>query len=354
MKDYDLLRLKSFMSTQHKLVISFYVDQEPFKKGKSTNGSSARRALTKEFERSLKAEMTRKKLTNFKTDIAIDFHFSSSKNNHPDHANLIKNYIDIIRDNLLDDDRQVSVIESYHSLPRSGYIPKGSLRVSISPLGLYNAKNSLIGYYSDSSDTPFSNRQSNENMSPSELVESYKNLMEYSKDKDNKDKLQLLMDKAEEEKVLGHLWPWDFPFELKKPGQEGWLGLDDMLNKCRSDQRGGIIIALPYKNELILKSIQEYFLKVDVKSIKAHTSLDINLEVINWHEQDIDNIFLDVKKVLFNSNIYTGNYTGIRIYRYDDSIDLSPRLKIKLLPPMEISFHIHNLEESVKSAFKED
>lgn len=352
MKDYDLLRLKSFMSVQHKLVMSFYVNQEPFRKGKSTNGSSSRQLLIEEFKKELRVEMKQKHIRNMKTDVAVDFYFSSSKENHPDHANLIKNYIDIIRDNLLDDDRQVSVIESYHSLPRSRHTPKGSLRVRISPLGLYKGKSSLLRYYSDSNEKPYSNRQSSEDMSPAELVTLYKDLLVHTKSRESRDAIRLLMKKAEEEKVLGHLWSWDFPFELKKSGQEDWLGMNDILSRCRSEQVG-IVVALPYTTESISKATQKHLLERGVASITVHTTLDINVEVINWQVQDIDNIFVDVKKAIFNSKIYTGGYTGVRIYRYNDDINPSQRLRIKLLPSMDIFFHVNSLEESVKEAFKD-
>ncbi len=355
-RDYDLMRLKSFMSSRHSRVLCFSVDQEPFKKGGSTSATNRRKVLVEAFANSLLEEMQRKKLKKLKADVALDFYFSSSEDSHPDHTSLIKNYVDIVRDVVLDDDRQVSVIESYHAQPKENFRPgKGSLRVTITPMGIYEAKHALLQSVTDSSHRSISQRLSSEDDSPDELIEVYEWALKSAKDEKSKAMTKHTIERLHEEKAMGYFWPYDFPFNFTSK-LWGDLGMNKMLEKWRSEQRG-IIIPIPYTAQNIVDETKKYLAQRGISAIQAHQSIDINIEVINWSienvSKDIDNIFIDVKKAYFNSGIFAGSFGGVRIYRYEDKLDSTPRLRIKLLLPLEVFFHIRGLEEQADEKFRE-
>lgn len=335
-RDYDLLRLKSFMSNRHARVLYFSVDQEPFKKGGSTSATNRRKALVKAFADSLTEEMQRKKLKKLRADVALDFYFSSAEDSHPDHTSLIKNYVDIVRDVVLDDDRQVSVIESYHAKPKEGFKPdKGRLQVTITPMGIYEAKHALLKNFTDSSQRSISQRLSSEDDDPQELIEMYEWVLKSAKDEKSKADIANVIERLREEKVMGYFWPYDFPFNFSSK-LWGDFGMNKMLAKWRSEQRG-IVIPIPYTTQSIIDETKKYLARRGVDTIQAHQSIDINIEVINWSvenvSKDIDNIFIDIKKAYFNSGVFVGSFNGVRIYRYEDKLNDKPRLRIKLLPP---------------------
>lgn len=356
MIDYDLMRLKSYMSSLHSRILYFSVDQEPFKKGGSTSGTNRRKALVQAFSDSLAEEMGRKKISKMRANVAIDFYFSSSEKTHPDHTSLIKNYIDIIRDVLLDDDFQVSVIESYHSRPGHGGSDRmPSLRVVITPMGIYEAKHALLQRYTDPNERAISQRFSNEDDSPDELVEMYEHVLSRAKDEKSKAEIGSMIERIKEERAFSYFWPYDFPFNFSSK-LWGDFGLNAMFAQWRSEQRG-ITIALPYTAESIVEATAQFLAARKLQSFTAHSALDVNIEVVNWDtpgvSKDIDNIFIDIKKAYFNAGICRVPFSGVRIYRYSDKLNPASRMRIKFLPPLEIFFHIHGIEDQAEEKFRE-
>ncbi len=356
MRDYDLMRLKSYMSSLHNRVLYFSVDQEPFKKGGSTSGTNRRKALVGAFADSLVEEMRRKKISKMRANVALDLYFSSTEKTHPDHTSLIKNYVDIIRDVLLDDDFQISVIESYHSRPGHGGSDRApSLRVIITPMGIYEAKHALLQRYTDPNERAISQRLSSEDNSPDELIEMYEWVLGRAKDEKSRTETQDMIERIKEERAFSYFWPYDFPFNFSSKVWDDF-GLNAMYAQWRSEQRG-ITVALPYTAESIVEATTQFLSARRLQSFTAHSALDINIEVINWNtpgvSKDIDNIFIDIKKAYFNAGICRVPFSGVRIYRYTDKLNPVSRMRIKFLPPLEIFFHIHGIEDQAEEKFSE-
>lgn len=354
--DYDLLRLKSYMSMLHNRILHFCVNQEPFKKGGSTSATNRRKALVQAFSDKLSDEMKHKNISKMRANVAIDFFFSSTEKTHPDHTSLIKNYVDIIRDVLLDDDFQVSVIESYHSRPDNYATARPPwLRVTIIPMGIYEDKHALLQRYTDPNERAISHRLSGIEDLPDELVEMYQHVLDQAENETSKVEIRCMIERIKEERALSYFWPYDFPFNFYSK-LWGDLGLNTMYEKWRSEQKG-IIVALPYTIDSVIKETAQFLTACKVQSFIAHSSLDINIEVINWNipgaSKDIDNIFIDIKKAYFNSGICKIPFSGIRIYRYDDRLNPTSRMRIKFLSPLDISSHIHGIEEQAKEKFSE-
>jgi|GEM_PF-3307772 len=356
-RDYELLRLKSFMSFMHPRVLYFHVDQEPFKKPISRNP-----AATQAFKDALLEEVSRKKFNKFRSNVAIDFFFASTEHTYPDHINLIKNYVDIIRDTVLEDDRQVSLIESYHSRPSEGFTPsKASLSVRITSMRMYEATHALMAKYSDFNDTfRYSHRHANEDMSVNEVVDLYSTMAEKAKAKGDNDLAESythIIQEAKEERALSLLMPYDLPFDFSSKYWD-MAGFNATFKHWRNES-GGIVISAPgpqqsFADAVIIQAVKDYLNKRGIDKFKARKILDMNLEVINWHDKDVDNIFIQLKKALQNSGLFDGTYNGIRIYRYADDIDPTPRIRIKFLAPMDIFNVIHTLERQVEEKFEEN
>lgn len=344
------------MSFMHPRVLYFHVDQEPFKKPISRNP-----AATQAFKDELLEEVSRKKFNKFRSNVAIDFFFASTDRTYPDHINLIKNYVDIIRDTVLEDDRQVSLIESYHSHPSESFTPsRASLSVRITSMRMYETTHALMAHYSDFNETfRNSHRHSNDDMSVDEVVELYGGIAEDAKEKGNTElatSYLRMTQEAKEEKALSLLMPYDLPFDFSSKYWD-MAGFNATFKQWRNES-GGVVINAPgpqqsLSSDDIVQAIQEFLTKAGISRFEARKIIDINLEVINWNEKDIDNIFIQVKKALQNSGLFDGTYNGIRIYRYDDDINPAPRIRIKFLAPMDIFNVIRNIEQQVEEEFKD-
>lgn len=349
----DLIRYKLYRLGSHPKTLSIYIPQEPFGKIKK-GGKIKHKMLVEQFNQVMQEIVAGKNFSKFHSQIAVKFYFISDNKTSPDHTTLIKNYLDIIDELVLDDDRQVDAIESYHSTPS---IIRGNkkpgLHVKIMPMGNYIDQYSILlnrsNFYSNDN---ISSRLLNREYSLQDNLTIFNNAIKYTEDTEEKMNFEKMRDMCKEEAAFDRLTPYDFPCNFSRTNSLIGHRIDEMHLKSRS-KSSGIIIPAPYNSDSINQCIKNHLDKWDISGLVAHDDIDINLEVINWPGKDIDNIMIDIKKTLFNSDLYNKSISGIRILRYQDSYNSNERLRIKILPSHDIINTISSLEDQIEEQINE-
>lgn len=310
-----------------------FVEQEPFQKGR-LNAAKA----SADFRSALAEAMRRSRVKYFTAEVAIEFMFASESPNAPHHHKLIKNYVDLIDEMLLRDDRQVRIIESTHlSRPsRSDVARRPLIQATVMPFRLYREKHYLLWRHDD-------DWYGEHDCYPEPLDYSVWNeLIESATHDEEREALTAIRECEREEEILWSLTRRDNPIH-----NEILKELDLRLPRIPDPRE--LVFPLPLAD--CASTIEGYKRTTGVETIAHQIAVDLNIEIAHFPNKDIDNLYIDIVHAMRRSRLISSPIGDVRVYRIETDAGV-PEARVKLLKPFAVHNYSHDVDEAMERALE--
>lgn len=250
-------------------------------------------------------------MSRYRGKVAILFQFAPN-GERPSNYRLIKNYIDLVKDVALQDDRQVEVVVS-EIIPAE---KEPDLQVTIIPMHLYKAQfdlgRQLRGIDNDDDD---------------ELEEP-----EFGLDQETFD---FLYDRMNEE---GRIKLVNSQKRMRQHSVLSKVRADDLMKTFRYKELAGsvdvlsaaiestlstiyyidpykIVFELPFNEGSAMTTIEEYKRLNRIESFDNIEAVDLLVDIVNFPDIDIDNLFHKIEGILRKSGLLVKAVGDIRLHR---------------------------------------
>jgi hypothetical protein len=327
----EYLQLKKFhFPFGTRRIVMAIVDQEPFQKGR-LNAAKA----SADFREALAKAMERSNVKYYRGEVAIEFLFASESPNAPHHHRLIKNYVDLIDEAVLRDDRQVRIIESCHISGPPVVAPRREprIQVTVMPLHLYRQKHALIFFH----DEDWDDESEYEHESFGDRT--WNHLIDRAQSEKDKTAFRIAREREKEERLLMSLSRFDNPV------------VDEILNEHRltiqdfPDPRV-LVFPLPVKDPAQI--INNYKRKTGIEEIRHQAGVDLNIEIVNFPDKDIDNVYTALVRELRRA-LLVSPIGDVRIYR-SEADAVGSEARVKLLKRNAVLMYMRQIDEAVERA----